>query len=337
MKTFERVSLAVGSLLFAWLLYRAGLGTVARNLRQLGWGFLVIFAQEGLAILLYTLAWQHTLPPRYRTVPFRSLVSMRLSGDAINHLAPSAVIGGELLRVSLLKRFAPAPVAFASVGLAAMAQFLAQLLFIVLGIPFLAEGGLRGRVAGAGIALAVLLALAIAGLIYLVWRGDGFRRLQRAIERKSWMPAKWASPEADARTLDQEIFGSLRERPKDFLASVALFYVGWFVAAADVYWILFFLGVPVPLSLAFSIAVLLVLVEGFFFFVPAKAGVPEGAAYAVFLALGLDPARGFALGLARRLRETAWDLIGLALLGFSQLQNGRGSVPAPRGALDSGR
>lgn len=319
MKTFERVSLAVGSLLFAWLLYRAGLGTVARNLRQLGWGFLVIFAQEGLAILLYTLAWRRTLPPRYRTVPFRSLVSMRLSGDAINHLAPSAVVGGELLRVSLLKRFVPAPAAFASVGLAAMAQFFAQLLFIVLGIPFLAAGGLRGRVAGAGIALAAILALAIAGLVYLVWRGDGFRRLQKAIERRSWLPAKWASSEVDAQTLDQEIFGSLRERPSDFLASVALFYVGWFVAVADVYWILFFLGVAVPLSLAFSIAVLLVLVEGFFFFVPAKAGVPEGAAYAVFGALGLDPARGFALGLARRLRDTAWDLLGLALLGVSQL------------------
>jgi uncharacterized protein (TIRG00374 family) len=330
MKTFERISLAVGTLLFVGLLYRAGLGTVARNLRQLGWGFLVIFAQEGLAILLYTLAWRATLPPLFRSVPFRWLVSMRLSGDAINHLAPSAVVGGELLRVSLLRRFVPAPVAFASVGLAAMAQFFAQLLFIVLGIPFLAAGGLRGRVAGAGMVLVAILALAIAGLIYLVWRGDGFRRLRAMVERKSWLPAKWVSSGVDAQALDEEIFGSLRERPKDFLASVALFYLGWFVAVADVYWILFFLGVPVPLSLAFSIAVLLVLVEGFFFFVPAKAGVPEGAAYGVFAALGLDPARGFALGLARRLRDTAWDLVGLALLGLSQVPH-RGETSQERG------
>src|SRR5215471_14648841 len=312
MKTFERISLAIGSLLFVGLLYRAGLGAVARNLRQLGWGFLVIFAQEGLAILLYTLAWRRTLPPLYRSVPFRSLVSMRLSGDAINHLAPSAVVGGELLRVSLLRRFVPAPVAFGSVGLAAMAQFFAQLLFIVLGIPFLAAGGLRGRVAGAGMVLAAILALAIAGLIYLVWRGDGFRRLQALVERKSWLPASWASSGVDGHALDEEIFGSLRERPKDFLASVALFYLGWFV------------------SLAFSIAILLVLVEGFFFFVPAKAGVPEGAAYGVFAALGLDPARGFALGLARRLRDTAWDLVGLALLGLSQVPN-RGETPQTPG------
>jgi hypothetical protein len=204
-----------------------------------------------------------------------------------------------------------------------MAQFFAQLAFIVLGIPFLAGGGLRGRVAGAAIVLAAILILAVAGLIYLVCRGDGFQRLRRALNRRSWLRAKWESSEVDAQSLDAEIFGALRERPRDFLASVALFYLGWFVAVADVYWILFFLGVPVRPSLAFSIAVLLVLVEGFFFFVPAKAGVPEGAAYGVFLALGLDPARGFALGLARRLRETAWDLVGLALLGLSQLPNAR--------------
>src|SRR5215470_16402520 len=141
MKTFERISLAIGTLLFVGLLYRAGLGAVAGNLRQLGWGFLVIFAQEGLAILAYTLAWRRTLPPEQRTAPpFRSLLSMRLAGDAINHLAPSAVVGGELLRVSLLRRYVPASTALASVGLAAMAQFFAQLLFIVLGIPFLAAG-----------------------------------------------------------------------------------------------------------------------------------------------------------------------------------------------------
>src|SRR5262249_12431462 len=143
MKLFERISLAAGSLLFVWLLYRAGFGAVARNLRQLGWGFLLIFAQEGLAILAYTLAWRRTLPPERRTVPFRRLFSMRLAGDAINHLAPSAVVGGELVRVSLLRRFVPASTAFASVGLAAMAQFFAQLLFIVLVLPFLAGRELR--------------------------------------------------------------------------------------------------------------------------------------------------------------------------------------------------
>jgi uncharacterized protein (TIRG00374 family) len=319
-KIVVRVSFALGTLLFAWLLYRIGLGTVVRNLRQLGWGFLVIVGQEGVAILLYTLAWRRTLPRERRGIPFRSLLSMRLSGDAINTLTPAAVVGGELIRVSLLKRFVPAPTAFASVGLAALAQFVAQLLFVVLGIPFVAAGGLRGRVAGAGIALAVALALAIAGLTYLAWRGDGFQRARRLIERLEWLHAGWASREADWRALDNEIFGALRQRPGDFVLSVFFFYLGWFVAVADVYWILFFLGAPVTLSLAFSIAVLLVFVEGFFFFVPAKVGIQEGGAYAIFLALGLEPARGFALGLARRLRELAWGLVGLALLGSSELQ-----------------
>src|SRR5262249_59087022 len=127
----------------------------------------------------------------------------------------------------------------------------------------LVVGGLRGRVAGAGIVLAAILALAIAGLIYLVWRGDGFRRLQALVERKSWLPANWASSGVDGHALDEEIFGSLRERPKDFLASVALFYLGWFVAVAGGCWDLFFFGGPGPPSLRFSVPIRLRPVDSF--------------------------------------------------------------------------
>ncbi|HYB53924.1 MAG TPA: flippase-like domain-containing protein [Thermoanaerobaculia bacterium] len=315
MKTVQRVSLVLGVVLFAWLLARIGPATVARNLRQLGWGFGVIFLQEGLAILLYTLAWRRTLPPESRGIPMRSLFSMRLIGDAVNTLTPSAVVGGELLRVGLLKRFVPTSVALASVGLAALAQFMAQALFIVIGIPFVAAGGLRGRVAGAGYALAAVLLAVIASLVYLAWKGDGFRKAQRWLEARRWLPERWTSSDVQWAALDEEIFGALRRRPQDFLVALLFFYLGWSVTVADVYWILLFLGAPVSLAVAFSIAVLLVLIEGFFFFVPARAGIPEAASYAVFLALGLDPARGFALALARRLRELTWGLVGLAIVG----------------------
>jgi hypothetical protein len=62
--------------------------------------------------------------------------------------------------------------------------------------------------------------------------------------------------------------------------------------------------------------VLAVLIEGAFFFVPARVGVQEGGLYTIFFALGLDPAKGFSLGLVRRLRELVWGLVGLIILGL---------------------
>jgi len=49
---------------------------------------------------------------------------------------------------------------------------------------------------------------------------------------------------------------------------------------------------------------------------PARAGVPEGGLYAIFGALGLNPVNGFSLGLARRLRELSWGLLGLGVLAY---------------------
>ena len=49
----------------------------------------------------------------------------------------------------------------------------------------------------------------------------------------------------------------------------------------------------------------------------------------VFLAAGLDPADGLALGLARRVRELIWAGVGLALLGhFGLRRPARATVDA---------
>ena len=112
--------------------------------------------------------------------------------------------------------------------------------------------------------------------------------------------------------------GSLRRRPGDFAASVALYYAGWLVGIVEVGLILALLRAPVSWRQAFAIEALSVAIEGAFFFVPAKMGTQEGGKYLIFHVLGLDPARGFALGFVRRLRELAWAAIGLALLGWFQ-------------------
>jgi uncharacterized membrane protein YbhN (UPF0104 family) len=114
--------------------------------------------------------------------------------------------------------------------------------------------------------------------------------------------------------LNRNVFGAMRERPLALVLAVVFFLCAWLVSAVEVLLIMALLGAPVPAGTAFTIAVLTVLVEGFFFFVPARVGVQEGGLYAIFAALGLDPARGFSLGLVRRLREITWGLAGLAIL-----------------------
>jgi len=311
---FERLAFAAGLGLFLWLLHRIGLEVIGRNLASIGWGFAAVLALETVVVLLMTLGWSRTLPPD-RRVPFFSLLAMRMAGDGVNALAPAAVVGGEIVHARLLARWIPAAEALASVGLAAMAQFLAQVLFIGLGAIVARSGALAPRLRLLGLALLAFLALFVAMLERLSRRHEGPPgRIARWLGRIVRAFPGRGPREGFFSDLNRNVFGAVRERPLALVLAVVFFLCAWLVNTVEVGLIMALLGAPVPAGTAFTIAVLTVLVEGFFFFVPARVGVQEGGLYAIFAALGLDPARGFSLGLVRRLREITWGLAGLAIL-----------------------
>lgn len=313
---FRRLAFGVGLVLLFWLARRIGFGVIARCLRQVGWGFAAVLALEGVVVLLTTLGWRRTLAGEKR-VPFPSLIAMRIAGDGVNALAPVAVVGGELVKAGLLSRYVPGPEALGSVGVAAMCQFLAQVLFVGLGATIARTGALESRLRVLGPCLLAFLVLFVALLSWTFRRrGPAARLLARL--------AAWVGRRGAGKTLRAEfasdlaahVAASVRERPGRLASSVLLFLGGWLVSCAEAALVMAALGAPVSIGTAFSIAVLAVLVEGVFFFVPARVGIQEGGLYAIFLALGLDPVLGFTFGLVRRLRELTWGLAGFAILGF---------------------
>jgi glycosyltransferase 2 family protein len=322
---FERLAFAAGLGLFLWLLHRIGLESVGLNLARIGWGFAAVLALEAVAVLLMTLGWSRTLP-RERRVPFFSLVAMRMAGDGVNALAPAAVVGGEIVHARLLARFLPGAEALGSVGLAAMAQFLAQVLFVGAGLIIARSGALAPRLRLLGLGLLAFLAAFLVLLERLSRRREGPPgRIARWLGHVARVFSGGVPPERFLRDLDRAVFGSLREHPLALAVAVLLFLSAWLVHFLEVALVLALLGAPVPVGTAFAIAVLTVLVEGLFFFVPARIGIQEGGLYAIFLALGLDPARGFSLGVIRRLREMTWGLAGLTILALYR----RRTAPLP--------
>ena len=329
MKAISRLFLAAGIVLFAVLLARIGPAAVFRDVRLVGARLVVLVALGSVTFAFDTLGWRFAIPPADRgRVGFGPLYAMRIAGDAVNYVTPSAAVGGELVRIALLRRRVAATPAIASVALLVIAQFFSQVIFVAAGIvyclPRLLAGG---HAALAAIPIGFLAALA-AGLVFLAVRSDGFRRLDRVLARIPGL-AKFAGS-GSAEALDAAIFGAFRSRPGDIAAAVGCFVAAWSVGIVDAWLILRFLGTPVSWGTAFSIEALSVLVETAFFFVPAKAGTQEGGKVAIFRVLGLSAEKGFALGLVRRLRELAWAFAGLCALAV--LQGKRGDASSRAGA-----
>jgi hypothetical protein len=321
----ELACLGLGLAILVATLASIGLAGLARDLATLGWGLLVVLLVESLNVVFNTWGWLLAFPAGERPVSARRLLAVRLSGDGVNYLTPSATVGGELLRVHLLGAAVPLGVRWASVSVAKLGQTVAQAIFVCLGLALVLPrvAGVTGLAAG----------LAGGGAVLLI--GLGFGRLLR---RGVWaslagvagrlglgrrLPALWAGP-------GQELDAALgRLGPGRVLASLAAFVAGWAVGAAEIYVILAWLGGPVDWQTALAVEVGSVVIDGILFFVPAKVGTQEGGKVVLFAVLGLDPARGLTVGVVRRIRELAYAGLGLAALGLLTARR----APGPRPAL----
>lgn len=317
MKRLERASFVVGLLLLGWLIYRIGPESVGRNLADLGWGFVLIFALQAIPILLGTLSWWLTLRPEQR-LSLTAMARMLVAGEAVNAVSPVALVGGELVRISMLSTRIPAEDAVPSVALAAMAQCCAQILFVLSGVPIALNLVHSAPVRQSLVFLSTALAVLLCGLLFFALSAAGQAWIERKAGRSSRLRAISRHVPPTWREVLPRSLRALRERPGHFALAIGASLLVWQMGGVETFLILRFLRAPVGPLRAYGIEVLAVAIEGVLFFVPAKMGTQEGGKILIFLAAGLDPAKGLALGLARRIRELAWAAVGLGVLGASQ-------------------
>lgn len=311
MTLVERGLLGAGIVLFVVLVRRMGPAAVWTNLRMIGWGFVLVLAQEGVSYIANSFGWRFAFPPPRPAIRFRHLVAARLAGEAINNLTPTATMGGEVVRGRMLEGLVDPSTAWASIAIAKLMQTLAQMGFVFLGLLLvvrttpLSESFERGLLTG----LVILTSGLLTGII-MQRRGMfvagsrvagrlGVRVPERLVEQLTH--------------LDSEI-RRFYAAPAACALSVLGFFVGWCMGVVEVYVVLSCLQVGATLTRAITIEVLSVGFDALLFFVPAKAGTQEGGKVLIFEALGLDPAKGLALGIVRRLRELSWSMVGLIVL-----------------------
>jgi hypothetical protein len=291
----------LGLLGLAILVWRADTHAVKVAVLEVGWGIVLVVGQEVVAHLLNTLGWRFAFAREHvASLPFGELLRLRLAGDAINYLTPSATIAGEYARVAMLGDRLDADVRAASVVVAKSAQTLAQAAFMATGLSLLGAGfviaGPRRSLALWGLGLGLLLAML---LIY----GSTAARLG---------PVRGILQNAARRLAE-----FLRDHPGRVVLSTFMFVLAYGWGCFEAYWICRFLGIPVSVFTALAIEVLSVTVDGILFMVPAKIGTQEGGKVAVFAALGLPTSLGLAFGLVRHVRELSWAGIGMLLYALS--------------------
>src|SRR5512142_1567521 len=102
MKQLNILLLLLGLGVLIYLTLQVGLEDLAKQVKELGWGVILLIASEGLGNLAHTVGWRHCITRTGVRVPLFRLFRMAMAGFAINYLLPTASVGGEATKAALL-------------------------------------------------------------------------------------------------------------------------------------------------------------------------------------------------------------------------------------------
>lgn len=330
--------LAVGLAVFA--LRSADLERVLEHVRSLGFRLPLLLLPNLAVTLLEAVAWWRSFALLGARPRFASLVSVRLSVEAVMLGLPSGALVSESLQPWLLKRRCSVPfetAVVASVGrkfFVVVSHGLVLALATLLTWPLLARIS-REMIGRAGLPWALLgvsvfmiatfgVGLALSGRARLAERTRS--GLDRVFGR--WLGA-WLERHAlrFQRTDDHLLDFFERERGA-LLLPMLLYSAGWVVRGVETFVFLQLLGVDVTFTAALVVETAIIVVRSVAVPVPAGLGVQDVGYVLCFRALGIPEATtvGTAFVLLKRGKDLFWILLGFALLGLGRGRDGDGRV-----------
>ncbi len=314
--------LATGMGLFAFLFWRAGPHDILERLRGLGWSFALLLLMALAWNTVAALAWRILFDARHPSIGFLTLWHTRLCGEAVNTLTPLLNLGGEPVKVLLIRDRLQGDQGAAYVLLDKTIFFLASLLFMASGLA-VAFFVFSGHALVIGVS-ALILSSWIAGLLWLIVQQRKGRTVTAILNLAEKVRLR-VSPQFRSRMeeMDREIAVFWRNHPGRFLAALTVHFLGRAIRAWDVILAASLLGMRVEASSAYVIAAAAMIVNAAFSFIPGALGAYEGSHGYFFSLLGLGLDAGISLAIVRRIRTLLFAGLSYLLLVFSPRPNGK--------------
>jgi glycosyltransferase 2 family protein len=306
--------LLAGLALFGWYLSRADLRAVGEVLGRLGWIAPVALVPYFCVYTVDCVGWRFCFPPSLH-LSFATLFRIRWAGEAVNNVLPSASVGGEAVKVFLLRqRGIPADTGTTSVVVGRTAQTVAQLLFVLLAAAIFLR--LAGHLPGLRAAMLLVLGcgtVVLAGLFWIQRRGlfNSILALTHALQLRI---AYVEQRRAKLLAVDRAITGFYRNQRPRFLASTGFYLGGWLLDTMEIYLVAYLLGMPITWAQALVVEAFTGVVKILGMWIPGTIGVQESGILVLGRLAGLPDTLSVAYALLRRVREITFALIGWLLL-----------------------
>ncbi|MFH1831009.1 MAG: lysylphosphatidylglycerol synthase transmembrane domain-containing protein [Pseudomonadota bacterium] len=308
--------LIIGAVLLMLLIRKVGVNTIVDNIRALGWRFAPILCISGLGYVSYTIAWMIFLNRLSDGIGFFELFRIKISGETVNTLTPANFIGGDPMRIYLLKKNFPVSEGAASVVVDRTLQSIAILVTILLGIivAFLKFDELSANITY-GVPIVLVIACGFMGFLLVHQRRGLFGLLLNFCKRIGIKKEFSERTVKRIMELDSHIVDFYNQNHRGFLVALACHIFGRLLGVVEIYAIGRVVSDEFSIFAALMLAALAPMVMAVFAFIPGAFGVMEGAFSGVLYLLHLDPSIGITIQIAKRLRAAFWISLGLLFMG----------------------
>jgi len=326
-KRYETVFFSLGIAAVGLLVYNLGWTTLVANLSAIGWWFVPI---TGVRLTVYAInsrAWQlltfYNRKER-QLIPFRKMLQMVISGYAINYITPVMALGGEPYRILEMKKYVGIGKATSSVITYSALHILSHFLFWNLGcVLALWLTGVGGGMRMACLVFIVVNSICVAAIVRGYRRGVvvAFVGWLRRIPLLGKAIGRWltTTTEHNLVEIDNHIRLLYLSHKPNLLKATLWETTSRVVGCLEVYLTLLAIGV----NISFVQAIIICSVSSFFanllFFSPMQLGTREGGLALAMKSIGLVGSTGVVVGIAIRIAELFWTVVGITLIELTKL------------------
>jgi uncharacterized protein (TIRG00374 family) len=315
-KKLQAILLTLGVVFLAVLLARVGVRELWHERALLGWGLIPLMLGEGVAEMIHTFGWRRCLSGPLRSLSWWTLFRIRMAGYAINFLTPTAALGGEVTKGTLLAAHHRGPEAASGVLIGKLCFALAHLIFVVLGAVLILW---RVQVPGP-----LWLAMVISGIflgacliIFLLLQKYGkLGGVVRWLAGRKFSGKMFHKAADELTAVDETMKRFYQERPWGLPSAIAWHLVGYSVGIAQTWLFFHLLHQDTSWTVAASIWFLGMWFDLLTFAVPQNLGSLEGTRILILKAFGYTSVMGMTYGFAMRVAMIFWSCVGLAIYAY---------------------
>jgi conserved hypothetical protein len=310
----------VGFAIFVYLVLDFGIDNILVNFQKTGWYFVPVVGVWAVVYLFNAFAWRLVIGNSSNKISFGKIITITISGFALNYITPSLAIGGEPYRVAELKEPLGTSRAVSVTLLYTMIHILSSFVFWMVVILFALV--MIPLTAATKITLVITLIVFSPVVYFFISRHKkGFAKSLLNITLKIPIIKKLAAPlsgKADSlQKVDDQITELYLKRKRDFFLALFWEIFARIAGSLENLFILKAIGIDINFAEALYISAVSTFILNIFFFMPMELGSREGGLALALKTIGIAPSLGIYLGLVNRIRELFWILIGLILITLS--------------------